>query len=89
LRPIVGQRAGQAQGRTGLVEVTQDGAVLRREGPGDLFGEIGLLRDVPRSATVTAVEDTVLQSGREVDRCHHGIAGFPAVTAWAGAFRLA
>jgi MFS family permease len=47
---------------TGLVEVTQDGVVLRREGPGEFFGEIGLLRDVPRTATVTAVEDTVLQS---------------------------
>ena len=45
---------------SGLVEVTQDGAVLRREGPGEFFGEIGLLRDVPRTATVTAVEDTVL-----------------------------
>jgi predicted MFS family arabinose efflux permease len=47
---------------SGLVEVTQAGAVLRREGPGEFFGEIGLLRDVPRTATVTAVEDTVLQS---------------------------
>jgi MFS family permease len=45
---------------SGLVEVTQDGTVLRREGPGEFFGEIGLLRDVPRTATVTAVEDTVL-----------------------------
>jgi hypothetical protein len=43
---------------SGLVEVTQEGAVLRREGPGEFFGEIGLLRDVPRTATVTAVEDT-------------------------------
>lgn len=43
---------------SGLVEVTQEGAVLRREGPGEFFGEIGLLRDVPRTATVTAEEDT-------------------------------
>ena len=45
---------------SGLVEVTHADAVLRREGPGEFFGEIGLLRDVPRTATVTAVEDTVL-----------------------------
>lgn len=45
---------------SGLVEVTQAFAVLRREGPGDFFGEIGLLRDVPRTATITAVEDTEL-----------------------------
>lgn len=44
----------------GEVEVTQDGAVLRREGVGEVFGEIGLLRDVPRTATVTAVTDVVL-----------------------------
>lgn len=45
---------------SGLVDVTHDGAVLRQEGPGDFFGEIGLLRDVPRTATVVAAEDTVL-----------------------------
>jgi hypothetical protein len=47
---------------SGLVEVTQGARVLRREGPGEFFGEIGLLRDVPRTATVRAVEDTVLRS---------------------------
>ncbi len=47
---------------TGLVEVTQADRVLRREGPGEYFGEIGLLRDVPRTATITAVEDTVVQA---------------------------
>ncbi len=46
---------------SGEVEVTQAGAVLRREGAGEFFGEIGLLRDVPRTATVRAVVPTRLR----------------------------
>ncbi len=45
---------------SGSVEVTQDGRVLRTESAGEFFGEIGLLRDVPRTATVTATSDTAL-----------------------------
>ena len=45
---------------SGSVEVTQDGRVLRTEGRGDVFGEIGLLHDVPRTATVTALDDVEL-----------------------------
>ncbi len=45
---------------SGLVEVTQGTRILRHEGPGEFFGEIGLLRDVPRTATISAVEDTEL-----------------------------
>ncbi len=62
---VVFVREGEASDRffvivSGQVEVTHDLAVLRHEGPGEFFGEIGLLRDVPRTATVTTVEDTAL-----------------------------
>ncbi|MEO6021290.1 MAG: MFS transporter [Knoellia sp.] len=46
--------------RSGSVEVTAQGRVLRVESAGDFFGEIGLIRDVPRTATVTALEPTEL-----------------------------
>ena len=45
---------------SGEVEVTDDGVVLRTESSGDVFGEIGLLRDVTRTATVTALTDVSL-----------------------------
>jgi len=45
---------------SGSVSATHDGVLLRHENAGEFFGEIGLLRDVPRTATITADADTVL-----------------------------
>jgi CRP-like cAMP-binding protein len=58
---------------SGSAEVARDGEVINELGPGDFFGEIALLKDERRNATVTATTPMELivmtrSSFRSIDR---------------------
>ena len=68
----------------GRVGISVDGQEVREERAGESFGEIALLRSVPRTATVRAIEATemvLLERGPFLE----AITGVPASTAAADA----
>jgi hypothetical protein len=52
---------------SGLVEISRMGSVLSEAGPGDHIGEMALIRSMPRSATVKAIEAAELIALRRSD----------------------
>lgn len=66
----------------GQVRITVDDSEVARYGPGGYFGEIALLRDVPRQASVTAVNDVRLIT---LERAHF----LDAITGSSSAARVA
>jgi len=53
--------------RRGYVDIIRDGAVINTVGPGDFFGEIAVLGEMPRTASASAVGEVdalVLEASR-------------------------
>lgn len=65
---------------SGTVDISQHGAQVRTIGPGAPFGEIALLRSVPRTATATAATDVELW-GLDRDSFLLAITGSPQAVA--------
>ena len=69
---------------TGAADVIGDGRLVATLGPGEGFGEIGLLRRVPRTATVRAATALELQA-LKCNRFLPVVTGFPPSAREAGA----
>ncbi|MEA2544910.1 MAG: hypothetical protein QOI09_183, partial [Chloroflexota bacterium] len=65
---------------SGTVDISQHGAQVRTIGPGAPFGEVALLRSVPRTATATAATDVELW-GLDRDSFLLAITGSPQAVA--------
>jgi hypothetical protein len=63
---------------SGAVKFTKNGREVAEMGPGECFGEMSLLDDEPRSATVVATQDTTLLAIHRGDFDRH-IRSSPAV----------
>jgi putative peptide zinc metalloprotease protein len=61
--------------RSGCVEVLRAGRVLAKLGPGEAFGEIALINNIPRTATVRALEPCQLLTLKASD-FHDLLAGY-------------
>jgi len=68
---------------TGTADVIGDGRLVATLGPREGFGEIGLLRRVPRTATVRAATNLELQALR-CDRFLPVVTGYPPSSREAG-----